>query len=91
MYHSPVAAELLLVYTIAFSDDGSWFVLGGQDGRILLWPTNKAIDVQWKPAPTEMESQHENFIYCLALSCYFNKLNFSGAYDKSWFTTSTHK
>ena len=46
MYHSPVAAELLLVYTIAFSDDGSWFVLGGQDGRILLWPTNKAIDVQ---------------------------------------------
>ena len=32
------------VNAVEFSDDGSLFVSGGDDGRVLLWPTNQAID-----------------------------------------------
>lgn len=57
------------VNVIEFSDDGSLFVSGGDDdGRVLLWPTNKAIDLKWKPQATEMETKHEDYIWCLALS-----------------------
>jgi len=32
------------VNAVVFSDDDSFFVSGGEDGRVLLWPTSKAID-----------------------------------------------
>ena len=35
------------VNSVEFSDDGSLFTSGGSDGRVLLWPTSKALDEKW--------------------------------------------
>lgn len=51
-----------------FSDDGSWLVSGDDDGQVLLWPTNKALDDLWTPIPTEMDTEHDDGILCLAVS-----------------------
>jgi len=70
------------VSSIEFSDDSSLFVSGGGDGRVLLWPTNKAVDEKWTPNPTEMNTKHENSaVYCLAVSP-DNKHIFSGGFNK---------
>jgi hypothetical protein len=31
-------------YVIEFSDDSFFFVSGGKDGRLLLWPENQVLD-----------------------------------------------
>ena len=65
-----------------FSDDGSLFVSGGGDGRVLLWPTSKAVDEKWKPEPTAIETTHSNSVYCLAISP-DNRRIFSGSHDRN--------
>jgi len=42
------------INTVEFSDDSSLFVSGGDDGRVLLWPTSKAVDEKWSPRPIVM-------------------------------------
>jgi WD40 repeat protein len=58
------------------------FVSGGNDGRLLLWPTNKAVDEKWTPNPTEMNTKLEDseVVLCLAASP-DNKRIFSGGSD----------
>lgn len=56
------------VTAVEFSSNGSWFVSGGNDGRVLLWPTRKALDDQWTPKPIEMEIEHNDDIFCVAFS-----------------------
>ena len=57
------------VNVIEFSDDGSWFVSGGDDGRMLLWPTIKALDEKWTPKATEIKDpKYDYAIFCLAVS-----------------------
>ena len=68
------------VNAVEFSDDGSLLVSGGDDGRVLLWPTNQAIDEEWTLSPTAMETKHNHFIWCLAVSP-DNKRFFSGGWD----------
>ena len=61
---------------VEFSDDSSLFVSGGDDGRVLLWPTNKAIDLEWIPEPIAMETvaaiaddeEDKPSVLCLAVS-----------------------
>ena len=66
---------------VEFSDDGSLFVSGGDDdGRVLMWPTSKAVDLKWKPEATEMETKHEDYIWCMAMSS-DNQRIFSGGRD----------
>ena len=65
---------------VEFSDDGSLFVSGGRDGRVLLWPTSKAVDEKWDPEPTEMKTKHDYSIWCLAISP-DNRRIFSGSGD----------
>ena len=69
------------VNVFEFSDDGSFFVSGGVDGRVLLWPTDKALDNQWNPKPTEMSTKHEEYIACLAISPDNGRI-FSGSEDR---------
>ena len=68
------------VTVVEFSEDGSFFVSGGKDGGVLLWPTSKAIDDQWTPNPTVMKAKHHYKVICLALSS-DNKRIFSGGKD----------
>ena len=70
----------LSVSTIEFSDDGLWFVSGGVDGRVLLWPTTKALEKNWKPNPTAMETKHKISIECLAMSHHSGRI-ISGGLD----------
>lgn len=57
------------VNTIEFSNDGSWFVSGGDDGRVLLWPIDKALDdYQWTPKSTALDTKHGSYVFCLAVS-----------------------
>ena len=56
------------VYAVEFSDDGTLFASGGYDGRVLLWPTSRALDEKWTPSPTAMETEHNRLIWCLAMS-----------------------
>ena len=72
------------VNVIEFSDDGSFFVSGGDDGRVLLWSTDRAMDEHWKPKATEMGSKHKNYIFCLAVSPDNNRI-YSGGKDDNAF------
>ena len=69
------------INVVEFSNDGSLFVSGGDGGRILLWPTSKAVDKNWKPKPTAIETEHEKPIWCLAISP-DNRRIFIGGSDK---------
>ena len=70
------------IYAVEFFNDGSLFVSGGRDGRVLLWPTSEAVDEKCKPKPTEMETEHEDAIWCLAISP-DNPRIFSGGFDNN--------
>ena len=68
--------------TLEFSNDGSWFISGGIDGRVLLWPTKKALDTRWTPDPTVMDDKHKMYsTACLAISPDNGKI-VSGGLDK---------
>ena len=43
------------INVVEFSDDGSWLVSGGDDGRVLLWPTGNVLNDQCTPEPIEIE------------------------------------
>ena len=73
--------EAKAINVLEFSNDRSLFVSGGDDGRVLLWPTSKKVDEKWKPKPTEMETKHQNPIYCLAINP-DNRRIFSGSRDR---------
>ena len=70
-----------LVNIVEFSDDGSWFVSGGDDGRVLLWPTGNALDDEWTPEPIEIDAKHGSNILGLAMSPYNDSI-FSGSEGK---------
>ena len=76
------------VTVVEFSDDSSLFVSGGRDGRVLLWPTNKATDDKWTPKPIAMdtivnsdEEVHPS-VLCLSMSP-DNRRIFSGGRDNN--------
>ena len=76
------------VNVVEFSDDSSLFVSGGRDGRVLLWPTNKATDDKWTPKPIAMdtvvtadEEVHPS-VLCLSMSP-DNRRIFSGRRDNN--------
>ena len=73
------------INAVEFSDDSSLFVSGGDDGRVLLWPTSKAVDEKWTPRPFVMDTVIANgditaSVYCLAVSP-DNGYIFSGGQD----------
>ena len=68
------------VNAVEFSDDGFLFASGGDDNRVLLWSTSKAIVEEWTPNPTAMETMHVFAIWCLAMSPDNERL-FSGGLD----------
>jgi WD40 repeat protein len=72
------------VNVIEFSQDGSYFASGSNDGKVLLWSTNAVTDGQeflFTGRP-KMETKHEDgTVYSLALSP-DNERIFSGGYDK---------
>ena len=58
-----------VITAINLSVDGLYFVSGGDDGRVLMWPTNQVISGEaFDPNPMEMETKHGFEICCLALS-----------------------
>ena len=70
------------VNAIEFSDDGSFFVSGGNNNSVLLWSTSNAInckDIQ--PQNTKMDTKHECIIVSLAMTP-DNERIFSGSKDK---------
>ena len=69
------------VSVFEFSDDGSLFASGGDDGRVLLWPTSEALEEEWTPNPTAMETEHKVATWCLAIS-HDNQRLFSGGLDR---------
>ena len=58
------------VNTVEFSDDGLWFVSSGDDGLMLLWPTDNVLNDQCTPEPIEIEidPKHGRYIMDLAMS-----------------------
>ena len=74
------------VNVVEFSDDSYFFISGGDDGRVLLWPTSKAADEKWTPEPIAMDTvatpdkEGNNAIFCLAMSSE-NQSIFSGSDD----------
>ena len=56
------------VSIVEFSDDGSFFVSGEDHGRVLLWPTCKAMDDRREPVKDEMDTTDLNGVGLLCLS-----------------------
>jgi WD40 repeat protein len=75
------------VNVVEFSDDSTFFVSVGDDGRVLLWHTSKAADDKCTPEPIAMdtfvtpdEEGRNQFVWCLAVSP-DNQRIFSGSSD----------
>ena len=64
------------IYSMEFSDDGTFLVSGGDDKTVLVWSLDQG---GW--ISTEMKAKHENEVMCLAISP-DNRRIFSGGYDK---------
>ena len=77
------------ITAVEFSDDGSLFASGGEDGRVLLWPTRKTVDDKWTPNPTAMGTKHDSDIWCLAMSP-DNERVFSGVVDRKLLIHNTN-
>ena len=45
------------VNAVEFSDDSSFFVSGGSDGRVLSWPSRKVDDEKWTPKAKKMSTK----------------------------------
>ena len=71
------------IAVIEFSEDGTLLASGGKDKIVRLWPISKEaengnnLDI----TPIEMETLHESFISCLAISS-DNRRLFSGCKEK---------
>lgn len=74
------------VGSVEFSDDGSFFVSGGADGRVLLWSTDSALSPKCNPKATAMDARHNpgGDILGLSISPDNNRI-FSGADDDKLF------
>ena len=70
------------VNAVEFSDDGSFFVSGGDDGRVVLWPKDKVIDKQWAPEATAMDTKHGGIAFSLAVSPDNERILSGGIKDK---------
>ena len=70
------------VKIIEFSDDGSLFVSGGEDGRVLLWQTDKVRKTKWTPNPTSIDTQYGGYVNCLAVSPDNKRVFSSGGWDQ---------
>jgi len=65
------------ITAIEFSDDGTLLASGGWDKIVRLWPISKAVHGQNVSIPVKMETKHESYVRCLAIST-DNRLLFSG-------------
>ena len=85
-WHSLHCRDLLAHYdavdAIEFSDDGMFFVSGGQDRRVLLWKIDDVFGSRKKPEPIVMNLEHENSLFCLALSPDNDRI-FSGGKERN--------
>ena len=73
------------INSVEFSNDGSLFVSGGDDGSVVLWPINRDVQGKWKPTSTTiMKPKEHNYIVALAVSP-DNQRVFSGGYGRKVF------
>jgi WD repeat-containing protein 22 len=70
------------VDAIEFSDDGMFFVSGGQDRRVLLWNISEVFSNKKIPEPIVMAMEHENSLFCLAVSPDNDRI-FSGGKERN--------
>ena len=80
-HHKDLHVHSDFVNVIEFSDDGSFFVSGGNDGRLLVWPENPVLDSSEDmfTKPTAMEKK-QGVITSLAVDSE-NDCIFSGSLD----------
>ena len=62
------------IVVLEFSDDGSFFISGSNDGDVLLWSSTSQVSGE------EMATNHNGDVYCLAMSP-DNDSIFSGGMD----------
>ena len=68
LYCRDLLAHYGCVNALEFSDDGSLFVSGSDDMRVLLWPISEALTSRETPSPFLMEAEHSSNIFCLAIN-----------------------
>ena len=68
LYCRDLLAHFGCVNALEFSDDGSLFVTGSDDMRVLLWPISEALTSRETPSPFLMEAEHSSNIFCLAVN-----------------------
>ncbi|ESP03038.1 hypothetical protein LOTGIDRAFT_110630, partial [Lottia gigantea] len=83
LFHSDIKGHFGCVNAIEFSNNGGNMIAsGGDDRRVLLWNTQKAM---WrKGSPSCMKSEHRSNIFCIAFDKDNEKI-FSGGNDEQVF------
>ena len=82
LYCKDLVAHYDAVDAIDFSDDGMFFISGGQDRRVLLWKLSDVFGNKKKPDPTVMVTNHVNSLFCLAMGPDNDRI-FSGGAERS--------
>ncbi|XP_058809986.1 DDB1- and CUL4-associated factor 5 [Phymastichus coffea] len=80
LFRKDLYAHYGCINAIEFSKEGDLLVSGGDDKRVLLWKTAKAIRNHGKPVV--MKAQHMSNIFCLGYNCCNSKIFSAGNDDQ---------
>ena len=75
---------------VEFSEDGSYFLSGGCDGRVLLWSAKGLLGSKRGLWSNKISSEHGASVLCLAMSSDNQKI-FSGGDDLKLFIHDTNE
>ena len=88
IYSKDLEGHFDVIQALEFSDDGSLLVTGGDDGRILIWNTEQALDSTRQSAPTQLTLLYFS-LFSLAISPDNSRI-FAGGLGRDIFVFDTH-
>lgn len=81
LYRKDLYMHYGCVNAVEFSNDGTLFISGGDDRRVLLWRVSEVLNDELRNSPTVMDAEHSSNVFCLSFN-HDNSKIFSGGNDE---------